>query len=279
VDFVSFDSNNDGYTDKIYAGDMGGQIFALKGPSDGSVWAGRKLFQAGNGTSDTSQMKFFYAPDVALQGYQTQSKYNVYDHVYIGTGDREHPNDTIMDNRFYGIKNKDDDTVLSEGNLTDVTFYQNGYQPPHNPTYLRSEDSRGWFIRLGYELGTHVRSGEKVVSPPIVFNGIVFFTTFVPGTSDTGEDKCIKPGTGEGFLYAVDYLTGEAVAGMGFNVITDPDTGKPILNETNRRISLGAGMPSFPRLTVTPKGPVLIIGTQTRPIPYTSSVKEYFWLQ
>jgi type IV pilus assembly protein PilY1 len=175
VDLVAFDSNNDGFTDKIYAGDMGGQIFAMKGPASGSAWTGRKLFQAGDGTSKTSQMKFFCAPDVAIQGYQymdgTNNLYTVNDYVYAGTGDREHPLDIVFENRFYAIKNRDDATVLTENSLTDVTFYSNGYSSGHDASFLRSMNSRGWFIRLGYELGSLERKGEKVVSSPSCSTG------------------------------------------------------------------------------------------------------------
>jgi type IV pilus assembly protein PilY1 len=268
---------------------MGGQIFALKGPADGSAWTGRKIFQAGDGTSATAQLKFFYAPDVALQGYQYKQdsvdRYSVVEYVYGGTGDREHPLDITFDNRFYGIKNIGDNTVLTESSLTDVTYYSTGYSLPHDASYLKGMNSKGWFIRLGYELGEHKRPGEQVVSSPIVFDGIVYFTTYAPDLNAAAGDKCLKHNDGEGFLYAVDYLTGEAIREFNFSLTEEQKAGKVGLNETNRRYSFGqgSGMPTKPRLTMTDSGPVLTVGTKdgpiTFPVPRKSKVKEYFWLQ
>jgi type IV pilus assembly protein PilY1 len=285
IDLVVYDGNGDGYDDSIYAGDMSGQVFAMKADKDSGVWSGRKLFQAGNGTSSTAQMKFFYAPDVASQGFKytsgSTSMYSVYDYVYIGTGDREHPNKTTTDDRFYGIKNKNNTTIVTEAdtNFIDVTYYSSGYVTPHDLNYLKSNDSDGWFIRMGYELGAHVRLGEKVVSAPIVFDGVVYFTTFSPNPPASG-DQCSTAGAGQGYLYAVKYLTGEAA----FNWYTANDTtvdGKPVAvyTEVDRHLALGGGIPPAPKLAVTPNGPVLIIGTKTVPITMLQSIKQYFWIQ
>jgi type IV pilus assembly protein PilY1 len=287
VELIVYDGNGDGYDDSIYAGDMGGQVFSLKADINSGVWSGKKLFQAGNGTSSTAQMKFFYAPDVATQGYTytsgSTSMYSVYDYVYIGTGDREHPNNTTYDDRFYGIKNKNNSTVISEQtdtNFIDVTYYSTGYVTPHDINYLKSNDSDGWFIRMGYELGSHVRPGEKVVSAPIVFDGVVYFTTFSPNPPTSG-DQCSSAGVGQGYLYAVKYLTGEAA----FNWYSGNDTVDAqghtvaVYTEVDRHLALGSGIPPAPKLAVTPNGPVLIVGPKTIPIDEIESVKQYFWIQ
>ncbi len=285
VELISFDSNGDEYTDKIYAGDMGGHVFAYKANLTNGSWTGRKLFDAGDGTSATTQLKFFYAPDIAIQGYHftvgESNIYNVYDYVFIGSGDREHPNNITFDNRFYGIKNKDDATVLDEDELADVTSYAD-YASTNTVNFLKSNDSLGWFIQLGYEMGAHTRPGEKVVSSPLVFDGIVYFTTFVP-TVSSDSDMCAVSGIGEGFLYAVNYLTGEAIEEFNFFEGNDEVNaqGKKVvkLDERDRRKSLGGGIPTAPKLTVTKNGPVLVVGTRTFPVPFKSTVNEYFWRQ
>jgi type IV pilus assembly protein PilY1 len=286
VDFCAFDRNSDGYTDRIYAGDMGGQLFALNGPSDGSAWTGNKIFQAGKGTTETAQMKFFYAPDVAVQGYKGKDNtgkvtYTINDYVYIGTGDREHPLDTAIDNRFYAVKVRDDGAVVTESmnEFRDVTFYSQGYDQTHGASYYRSGVSRGWYIRLGYELGSHVRPGEKMSSSPLVFDGVVYFITYVPGGAVTGGDRCVSTHAGESYLYAVDYLTGEAIRDFGFNATDEQREGSAPLNERNRWTLIESPLPSAPRLTMTESGPVLVVGTKTLAVPVKESVHEYFWLQ
>jgi hypothetical protein len=66
---------------------------------------------------------------------------------------------------------------------------------------------------------------------------------------------------------------------MNFSFTDDQKAGKVGLNETNRRYALGSTMPTPPKLTMTPAGPVVIVGTQTFTVPDRSKVKEYFWLQ
>jgi type IV pilus assembly protein PilY1 len=283
VDLIVYDGNGDTYDDTIYAGDMGGQVFALKADKDTGVWSGRKLFQAGNGTTSTAQMKFFYAPDIATKGYKytsgTTSMYSVYDHVYIGTGDREHPNTTTTVDRFYGIKNKNNTTVITESdtNFIDVTYYP--YVSPHAVNDLKSNACDGWLIRMGYELGAQVRPGEKVVSSPSVFEGVVYFTTFTPTPAAVG-DQCASGDAGQGYLYAVNYLTGEAVFDWyaGNNTILN---GKAVAvyDERDRHLSLGAGIPPEPKVIVTSTGPILMVGPKTITLPNLKKIHEYFWIQ
>ena len=287
VDLVSYDSNDDGCDDKIYAGDMGGNVFAFKADLDTGIWSGRKFFQAPDGL-----YKFFYAPDVVREGYQYmvagENLYSIYDLVYIGTGDRAHPNETSTVNRFYCIKNRDDSTVLTESSsgFMDVTTYASAYNNPNKLNFLKSSSCDGWYFRLGYELGSQVRSGEKVVSSPLVFGGMVFFTTFVPVVTSSDEDLCGMSGVGEGRLYAVDYLTGEAIEELNFykgNDVMEDGEVTVVIDERDRSMSLGSGIPTAPTLAVTSSGPVLLVGTsdgvQIIPIPLGFHATKYFWLQ
>ena len=102
VDVAGFDHDGDGIVSRIYFGDLGGNIFALKDdqvqtftvagcPSitknvvDG-VWSGMKLFQTPE--YDGKKLKILYAPDAVAEKYppSTHGEY-----IYFGTGDREDP--------------------------------------------------------------------------------------------------------------------------------------------------------------------------------------------
>jgi hypothetical protein len=61
------------------------------------------LFTARN-TASPDWLKFMYKPAVKKESWG--------DYVFIGTGDRETPDDTHTVNYFYGIKNKWDSTTL-----------------------------------------------------------------------------------------------------------------------------------------------------------------------
>ena len=88
-------------------------------------------------------------------------------------------------------------------------------------TLVASKD--GWVTTLP-------TSGERALSRPTVFGGIVFFPTFVPSS-----DTCSS--SGESYLYALYYKTGsaytESVIGTGMS------GGEEYVN---RHTSMGQGM-------------------------------------
>src|SRR5690606_2211129 len=92
------DSNGDGKADRIYAADTGGNIWRINiHDVDKANWTVTKL--AALGGSAANDRKFLYPPDVIYSGSQQS-----YDTLLIGSGDREHPFDTTVINRYYGIK-------------------------------------------------------------------------------------------------------------------------------------------------------------------------------
>ncbi len=88
----------------------------------------------------------------------------------------------------------------------------------------------GWYTTLP-------TSGERVLSRPTVFGGLVLFPTFVPGGAG-GNDPC-GTSLGESFIYALYYLTGSAYSSP---VVGTTSSGSNEL--VNRSTSVGAGMTS-----------------------------------
>lgn len=261
VDQTVFDSNNDGFVDTVYAGDLGGNLFVMTDRDANGSWDFRHLFSA-RGSGTARWLKFFYAPDVAME---VDGEY-----VFLGSGDRNNPNDCYTRNRFYGIKNKWPDigsAALVEADLGDVTSYN------YTSVFL----DNGWYIKLD--------AGEKVVSRPITFGKIVIFTTYLSicGSSDGSGDLCHTQDLGEGRLYAVNYKTGAAA----FNFDTTNDTTNEgetvvVLAHTDRYIKL-AGLPTAPVLIMTKDGPQILTGTTEGIIkidlPSNLSVNRYYWKQ
>ncbi len=107
----------------------------------------------------TEKHRIYYQPAVAFDRYGNPW-------VYFGTGDREHPNDLSNPaERFYAVKdNGTGNYPRSETDLSDVTSSNT-----FNPT---SKD--GWYLRL--EKST--QKSEKVLAKPVVFNKLVYFTTY-----------------------------------------------------------------------------------------------------
>ncbi|UCE55632.1 MAG: hypothetical protein JSV31_09350 [Desulfobacterales bacterium] len=222
------DEDSNGFVDKIYVGDLGGQMWRfgqvdLDAGGDPLTfpdcnenihsWTGHVLFRAPTYVVDsvTYARKFFYPPSVTLE--------KGYDLVFMGTGDRENACDQTSADRLYNIKDTHSATTLSESDLVDVT-------DPDAPLPNLDVD-QGWYIQLA--------AGEKVLAEGTVFYKTFYITTFMPN-----DDICLPGGVGK--LYALGYKTGAAV--LDYN------------NDGNveRSIDLGGGIPSKVVTVITDGG-------------------------
>jgi Tfp pilus tip-associated adhesin PilY1 len=255
------DEDGNGFVDKIYVGDLGGQMWRfgqvttdaagnpLSFPDcDENInsWVGQVLFIAPTYAVDTTThtRKFFYPPSVTLE--------KGYDLIFMGTGDRENACDTtVAADRVYAVKDVHGTTTLSEGDLVDVT------DPAATLPDLNGSSDQGWFIRLVDELGAP--AGEKVLAQGVVFYKTFYFTTFTPN-----NDPCI-PG-GDARLYALDYLSGAAV-------IAFTDTDGDGVEDLTRSVILGGGIPSKPVTVISAEGTKLFISVgSTNPNALSQSV-------
>ena len=314
VDLMSYDNDGDGCDDTVYAPSVGGQLFVFNGRTNDGNWTKRLLFSATPQDGTTSTLKkFFYAPTIA----QANVNGSVCDWVYIGSGDRENPEDTAVINTFYAIRNTwpltwDDSTPITDSNLTDLTAdnLQNGTLTSTQIAQLEQTlaTGNGWYITLE-------NSGEKMVSSPLVFNGVTYFTTFSPTASTTSGSDCCATGTGSGTarLYAINYLNGEAVY-AGFNTTGSTSGGGSGGSgsgggssggsggsgsgggssggsggngtgptKADRNTILGGGIPSQPTLVVTQQGTFIVVGTTQGTGSYNTNAStgliRYFWIK
>ena len=196
---AAIDENQNGFIDKLYVGDTGGQLWRIGRFTDEEgeplpfpannenifSWKAHRLFVA----PPSPRRSFFYPPSVVFE--------NGYDLILTGTGNRDNPCDPDSADRIYAIKDMHDNTTLTELDLVDVSEPQGATNPPPLPN-LDSETAdvddngyidRGWFIKLA--------NGEKVLEKGIVFNKVYYVTTFTPNTSG-----------GISTLYAINYKTG-----------------------------------------------------------------------
>ncbi|MBS3919542.1 MAG: hypothetical protein KG012_11730 [Deltaproteobacteria bacterium] len=190
-DVARVDTNGDGYIDRLYIGDMGGQIWRfdidVRDANNENIpanWKGKMIFKSNSEASE--KRKIFYPPDVTLE------KGN-FEMLFFGSGDREAPKEKTVINRLYAVKDKNLSTILTENDLFDVTSVE--------ATFTTVDAKSGWYIRLG-------DAGEKSLSTSVVFHGVVYYTTFTPSIGKQG-DVCFL-GEGTGRLYALKYKTGYA---------------------------------------------------------------------
>jgi type IV pilus assembly protein PilY1 len=237
---LAVDTTFDGYINRVYVGDLGGQMwrFGNQDPAaseDGEInnWTARRLF-----ASSLPSPKIFYPPDMVIEPGYT--------YLYFGTGDRTVPMSMTETNRFYAVKDRDEsDTdfqdrvgVLTESHLVDLTvdLIQEGTTEEADNTYSALDAGDGWYIDME-------NTGEKVLAPPTVIFGMVLFTTFIP--VDTVSNPCSYGGDAR--LYVVDYLTAVSV------IDWDGDTD---LEKSDRSLHLGQGIPTEVVITITDTGAV-----------------------
>jgi type IV pilus assembly protein PilY1 len=187
------DLDSDGFVNRVYIGDVGGQLWkfdvsAAATVSSGLVtnWTGKRLFAASPGQANPPASGDYY-PAQAIYVPPTLT----YDDtgnlwVFFGTGDRNHPVNSSA-NRFYGIK--DNTTMTNASNLTESSLV--------NVTTTYQTSTQGWYMTLA--------SDEKVLASANVFNKVVFFSSFTP----TSTISC-QGGGGDAKLYACSVTNGYA---------------------------------------------------------------------
>jgi len=206
ADITLLDRNGDGYTDRLYTGDLGGNIWRAD-INDASTanWTVTQIASLG-GTS-TSARKFFYPPDVT----PTTS----FDAVVAASGDREHPllsnASSSVINRFYMLKDTNTGTSvatgwtsITESMLTDETGAAAGTTPPYSSTSTTS----GFYVTLNH-------SGEKAVNSPLTVAGYTYFGTNTPADPTKNPNMCY-PNLGIARGYAINFLTGTGLNSNGY---------------------------------------------------------------
>ena len=202
------DSNGDGKIDRIYAADTGANVWRINvDDASPANWTVSKL--AALGGTGANARKFLYGPDVI-----PATTANNFDSLLIGSGDREHPFDTTVQNRYYMIK---DDHGLNAvraspvtegtagsttgvaGQLYDTTadLIQVGTAAQIAAAKTAMAAATGWYVTLG--------TGEKVVSGSTTLAGTVIFGTNTPATAAT--NSCTG-NLGEARIYMMSYLDG-----------------------------------------------------------------------
>ncbi|HET7609072.1 MAG TPA: PilC/PilY family type IV pilus protein, partial [Gammaproteobacteria bacterium] len=214
------DIDGNGYADRMYVGDMGGQVWRFditNGNNATNLVAGGVIAQLGaapNWSSATlaNTRRFYYAPDVAFisaRGYD-------FIHIGIGSGTRGHPLSTAARDRFYALRDYgwarktqsdfDSLTPITDSALTAITAANQSVPQGTSP---------GW--RLDLKNGSSWL-GEKVLAEARTFNNEVIFTTFRPGTAGT---SCV-PQLGTNRIYRMSVFNGSPV--LNLDGSADPTT-------------------------------------------------------
>jgi type IV pilus assembly protein PilY1 len=213
------DLNGDGLADRMYAADLGGQIwrFDIKnGETPDKIAAGGVIARLGaeglSTPTDADTRRFYTTPDVSIFTDKAQNRR--YIAISIGSGYRAHPLDNDVTDRFYSIRDPDLFSPLTQ------TQY-NGYSIIEDDDLTEISGSYGTAIPLtsdGWKFT--LPPNEKVLSDSQTFDNAVYFVTMEP-TVDS-DDPC-QAGLSVNRLYRLGIVNGDPVVDYGTTVPTDPD--------------------------------------------------------
>ena len=307
-DLSLVDANGDSATDRIYVGDVGGQIWRIdlspnlkKNTNGGS--SGYRLADLActsgsrpscTGTPLQNRRRFFYPPNVAqvndsIYANAAEAKHDL---VTVASGDREDPIDLLtfnqvptqgpVQNRVYVLRDPNISAMSTGGTITyPATITGSGTTILYDATSNALQDassaditasgiknSKGWFINLVESGGTWV--GEKSLARTVIFGGVLYVTTFIPASTTTAVLTC-TPDEGVGRLYALNILNGAAA--LDFDKSGTLTTG-------DRFVSVGGGIPSE-LVTVIREGGVsgLVGPNSPEGIPKNLPRERTFWFQ
>ena len=217
------DINGDRIADRMYAADVGGQIWRFDifagEPASSLVTGGviARLGFEGEVTPPTeSPRRIYNSPDVAVFADPQQNRR--YISVSIGTGYRAHPLNTSAVDRFYSLRDPDVFNRLTQADYgsydiaTDADMVEVSGQAG---TIIGAAD-RGWKFTMP--------ALQMVLSDSTTFDDSIFFVGFSPEANSIGS---CDPILGRNVLYRVNIVNGDPIPPPpGTPVPADPDAAR-----------------------------------------------------
>lgn len=199
------DLDGDGVMDRVYAGDLHGNVWRFDiSNSSSSNWTVTKLFAGTNGTSTNGQP----VTDRPEVGKNTRTTGYI---VYFGTGRYLDATDNTVSNQttqaFYALYDKDGTSTVASNTLVQQTITGSTTTTDSNGnavTYYTTSNNTvatttgGWYLTL-HNSGSIL--GERVVQDSGLLEGDIIFNTLVPS-----QDSCSYGGSST--LYILDAQTG-----------------------------------------------------------------------
>lgn len=246
-DIAILDSDYDGYIDRLYATDTGGDVWRVDMPSENpknpeNPWTYHKLASLG-GASKAQDRRFFYKPllartmfskvsETTINGKKTFTRIDTpFDAVLIGSGNRAKPLATDTNDQLFMIRDINTVTqsftgnnipkVITQSELMNINSdpFGNALNDVSKFTELEAELSafQGWYYDL-------TAAGEKSLAASTVIGGVAYFTTYTPNKS-SGIDRCsLTKGSGSMYAFHLHYGT-KVYDNLEFTTSNDvPDT-------------------------------------------------------
>jgi type IV pilus assembly protein PilY1 len=228
-DLAYLDSTGDGYTDRIYVGDIGGQVWRIDLEPENEKGAALANFSKIKSSARVDKRSFFYPPEMLeVKGVDIITIVSGRRPNPLAGGNREHDQFfafidngwELDDNGNMSLKTP----TLEQKNMVPVDIYADSEDTNVNLLDLKDdEDKGGWSLNLKEESGEWV--GEKGLAPPVISDKKVFFTTYIPPAKQM--DACFFD-EGKSRIYRLDLLSGnplnkeEPFVEAGPGIVTEP---------------------------------------------------------
>lgn len=241
------DSDSDGFIDRAYAVDMGGNLYRIDFENnllaDLLNWGMYKLASLNGGGT----RKFFYGPDVVVTRSFTA--------VLLGSGDREKPLTGTSSDRFFTVYDK----RLVKGTPTLALLSSPLVAGDLGRVGTSESFANGCYIAMS-------TSGEKVVTAPLTVAGVTYFSTNRPTPPASGS---CSANLGEAKVYAAPLfckapeskvllgggLPPSPIAGDVLVTYTPPGATDPVV----KKVPFVIGAPNPKDSTIEPKKVTLTV--------------------
>lgn len=286
------DLDNDGLADRIYVADAGGQIFRFElktnhAATDNAaalITLGERIAVLSDAaTAEASRTeagarRYFAPPDVAL--IQTASQRFL--SVAIGSGFREKPNNTTVEDRFYVLRDPNvtqgsaSALAITESDLFDTTdnLIQQGTSSQKTTAQVALDGSKGFYIRMVNSGNSFV--GEKVFNESLTLNSIISFTSFTPNITSSA---CTTV-AGQSRLYQISAADGGAAVDYSSSSTAPPSCKTTACDKADRSLVLAVqGLPSKPAFIFTDDGMLEVVGAHANKGDKGAPVTKVYWLK
>ena len=210
------DINGDGYADRMYASDLGGQVWRFdvrNGNTTANLVTGGVIAQLGAeglaspGPGDTR--RFYNSPDIAMFSDTRQNRRFI--SVSIGSGYRAHPLDLSATDRFYSLRDPNVFNSLTQAEYDALVPYTEAdlVDVSGQVDVTVTASDAGWMLTLP--------ANQMVLADSVTFNNEVFFVSFSPDSA--GAAAC-NVGQGTNFLWRVSIINGDPIVDDLGNVPT-----------------------------------------------------------
>ncbi|MDX1405801.1 MAG: PilC/PilY family type IV pilus protein, partial [Woeseiaceae bacterium] len=252
------DMTGDGFADRMYAADLGGQILRIdmkNGQAPGSFATGGVIAQLGAEGDPVQDFavtrRFFNTPDVSIFEDRLENKRFI--SINIGSGYRAHPLDESAEDAFFSIRDPDVFNQLTQADYNgyDIVTIGDLVEVSGSVKTVIPADKRGWKFTLP--------SNQKVLADSVTFDDVVTFVAFAP--EENSSDPC-APSFGKNFLYRVSVENGDPV-------VNNLDTVDPADADDERMEELAQGgiAPTPTILFPSPDDPNNCTGSDCAPPP------------